>query len=196
MYAVWEIWPGLNFKDETTGILIKAAPGVVPPRSEFLIEELLPNTDKYNSMWGNLSENIKSTLEKIKAYSILYFNSHNKKLFPEGIDIYIPIPDGFNLDEIFAVCVAEGVENEKFPVTIHEENGIKYAKFTTTHFSDFAIYDTANAKDVTENGDGTNTENDAVKTGDQTSYWIIGLGTLALLSAGALLFVKRRKSSK
>ena len=81
LYAVWKIWPELNIKDEATGIWIRAKVGIVPPGSEFLIEELLPNTDEYNSMWGNLDENIRSTLGNIKVYSILYFNSHDKKYF-------------------------------------------------------------------------------------------------------------------
>ena len=62
----------------------------------------------------------------------------------DGIEVYIPVNDKNKGDKLLVHHIKEdGTLGDKFQGEVVEVDGIKYVKFTTTHFSTYAVLDTS-----------------------------------------------------
>ncbi len=121
--------------------------------------------------------------DMIDAYNINLYghkNHNSVKTIQDGVEVFIPIK-GYKEGDIITVkhIKDDGTIGEELQATVVKRNNKLYAKFTTTHFSTYALVESS----------GTNPP-----TGDSiNSYFITLLTSLSILFCTTMLYRKKEQ---
>lgn len=106
------------------------------------------------------NEQVKNALKEsgdalIAAYDINLYSVINDKYITEiedGVEVLIPIDSDYNKDTIEIVHITdEGNTGEKYIADVVVIDEVKYAKFTTNHFSTYAVINSTGTKNPKTN---------------------------------------------
>lgn len=168
--------PAFSAKDSDTQIDVSADAGVVPAGA-VLVAKPINDGDAYNGIKITLGD----TVDKFIAYDI-YMLLDDSHIQPDGkVTIKIPVPAGYDVNELILYYVADDGLKEAIAHTVTEEDGKHYVTFSTTHFSSYVL-----AQKLSKDGNNT----DIPQTGDTSNpiMWVI-----LALSSGAVLVLNTRK---
>ena len=122
---------GVNVYTESPDVPIDATIDVEDVKDKDFVKKAL-NTLKYDLMSAFNIDLLKTTTG-VKINEIA-----------NGIEVYIPVNNKNKGDKLLVHHIKEdGTLGEKFKGEVVEVDGIKYVKFTTTHFSTYAVLDTS-----------------------------------------------------
>lgn len=117
-------------KDEETGISVEAAMDVVPDNAKLHVETL-----HSGSMFELVSAALSSVGKDFSAWDIKLLLA-GIPVQPNGsVAITLPIPDGYDTNQLALYCIADNGQKEAVPFTVDGKN----VRFTTTHFSVYAL---------------------------------------------------------
>lgn len=195
------------YKDETTGVIVQAAEGVLPTGATVVVKKSA--LDASGSVLGTSLANYAKQYE---IYTVTAYDADGNEIQPQGIlKISLPVPDGYdtsklavyqlestgtlkllqgtNEDGLYTVNAAATGQfaiAEKISTTVKKPNNTLTTKTTTTGTKTAA---STGAKTTT-------TKTTAAKTGDeaQTSLYLMIAG-LALAAAAGVI-VKRRRANR
>jgi LPXTG-motif cell wall-anchored protein len=161
--------------DTSSGIEIEASTGIIPDGAQLNVNKI-ESGNNFVMVQGALGD----TVNQFTLFDISLLKD-NSKVQPNGkIKITIPIPEGYNKDNLAIYYVSDDGKVTEMTSTVDGSN----ISFETDHFSYYVLAEKA----ATATGVSTNTP----KTGDMTN--VLPLAMLMLISAGVMALVYRRKN--
>lgn len=137
------LYPNLSQTDAKTGVILEAPEGTFPADAKIDVNEVDKDSSNYSMILENVDKSIKNIAERFKFYSIKILDASGNKLQPANgnkVKISLPIPDGYDLNDLEAIRVEAGDDIE-YNEHVEEIDGKNYLVFETDHFSDYAIID-------------------------------------------------------
>ena len=145
-YSVWEKIQDKELEDEKTGIQVSAPSGTFDGDVTLKVEEVLSGSSF--DIIGKVNGKSKTKVFTIETYV------DGQSVQPNGdVTVRIPVPDGFNAEKCKLYYLNTSSKNPE-EITFKVEDG--YIVFTTNHFSDWAIIQTADKPTVSVNDIGLN----------------------------------------
>lgn len=169
----------ISIKDSTSNIKLDANSGVIPDDTTLSVETITS---------GDRFEEIKTILgnEKFSIFSIS-LNSNGTTIQPNGnVKISIPIPTGFNRDNLVVYRIDTDGTKTEYTVTIDGE----YAVFETNHFSDYVLSEKAETSDNSGNSATDSTLDAEPKTGFTNPVSFV-LSVLVISCLGLVVCIKK-----
>ncbi|MDR1240404.1 MAG: hypothetical protein LBK29_00785 [Oscillospiraceae bacterium] len=176
--------------DPITGVRVTSDLEAFPAGSVLKVEPLYTGTKQYNEAYEKLDDQFKNKMENIIIYDLSIADEKGEVLDISGPGTertcHIPIPAGFDADEVLAIYVSAFSDEIKAAQTYQDSNGQWFIKFVTDHFSPFAVYDPLIVKNEVQNP----------KTSDRMKLKFISFGIITVLfvvSGIAILILLKRK---
>lgn len=169
--------------DEETGIMVAAA-GVsaINVDTSLIVEPILE---------GTVFDGIKLLLKDAKDFVAFDIRLSNQIEELDGIaEVYIPLPGGFDENNLKAYRVVEGEIVAEYGVEVVTIDGVKYAVFLTDHFSDYILADMGTRPPVIAPTPTEKTDNEP-KMGETT--YVLSASIIAIISLGIYAVVKFKK---
>ena len=174
--------------DEDTNIILETSSTVVPENTVLVVEEI-----KTGATYELAEKTIADDVEKFVVYEIT-LQSEGVAIQPNGkVKIMIPIPEGFNKENLVVYRISENGEKTKYEVKVETVEGKFYAVFETDHFSVYTLaeekIETTVNNDTTPETTETPTLDNTPKTGNNEYAYIVFL--VAIITACGIVALKK-----
>lgn len=170
---------GVKTSDITTNVSVSSESSKLPLDTTITASKLTSGEEYENLM--KVINNDNSVTYEITLFSNT-LDKNITKLADGTFEVVIPLPDSFEGKELIVYYVGEDNKVEEHKVDVINDGGIKYAKFTTNHFSIYTLAVNNNTNDSITNPNTLDNIN--------VSF---GIGLFAIISlVGAALYFKKQ----